>query len=375
MSTSRAGWPDHLALALSHQRLAEAARRDAASRETAARLEAQVATLTRELEARTGQRRVVGHSRQWQDVLAQAARVAQTETTVLLTGESGTGKEVIARFIHHASRRGQGRSSPSTARRCPISCSSRSCSATSAAPSPAPSRPSPAGSSRPTAACCSSTRSARWRPAFRRSCCACSRSASSMRLGGTRLQRCRHPRDRRNQPRPACRRCSAASSARTCTTGLAYSRSRCPRCASALDDIAGARGHVPRARSARRSAGRRRASRATRSDQLLRLPWPGNVRELRNAIERAVILADGGYIRSEHLPVSATRNAPRCRRLDQRPAARRRRQPGRDRAVAGDQSACAGASQQDAGCQAAQASRVRSSIRASEKCGLAETES
>ena len=54
---------DHLALALSHQRLAEAARRDAEARETAARLEAQVATLTRELEARTGQRRVVGHSR------------------------------------------------------------------------------------------------------------------------------------------------------------------------------------------------------------------------------------------------------------------------------------------------------------------------
>jgi transcriptional regulator with GAF, ATPase, and Fis domain len=40
-------------------------------------------------------------------------------------------------------------------------------------------------------------------------------------------------------------------------------------------------------------------------DQLLAYSWPGNVRELRNAIERAVILADGGYIRSEHLPVIA----------------------------------------------------------------------
>ena len=99
---------DHLALALSHERLAEAARSQAASRETAARLEAQVATLTRELEARTGQRRVVGQSKQWKDVLAHAARVAHTETTVLLTGESGTGKEVVARFIHHASRRSQG---------------------------------------------------------------------------------------------------------------------------------------------------------------------------------------------------------------------------------------------------------------------------
>jgi len=42
-------------------------------------------------------------------------------------------------------------------------------------------------------------------------------------------------------------------------------------------------------------------------DQLLSYAWPGNVRELRNAIERAVIMADGGYIRSEHLPVTGTR--------------------------------------------------------------------
>ena len=99
---------DLLALALSHQRIAEAARRDAAARETAAQLEARVATLTRELEAQTGRRRVVGQSPQWKSILVQAARVAQTETTVLLTGESGTGKEVIARFIYQGSRRKNG---------------------------------------------------------------------------------------------------------------------------------------------------------------------------------------------------------------------------------------------------------------------------
>src|SRR5258706_535029 len=43
---------------------------------------------------------------------------------------------------------------------------------------------------------------------------------------------------------------------------------------------------------------------------LVNYPWPGNVRGVRNAIGRAIILADGGYIRSEHLPVSATRKAP-----------------------------------------------------------------
>jgi transcriptional regulator with PAS, ATPase and Fis domain len=44
-------------------------------------------------------------------------------------------------------------------------------------------------------------------------------------------------------------------------------------------------------------------------DQLMTYAWPGNVRELRNAIERAVILADGGVIRGEHLPLSPLRTA------------------------------------------------------------------
>jgi transcriptional regulator with PAS, ATPase and Fis domain len=51
-------------------------------------------------------------------------------------------------------------------------------------------------------------------------------------------------------------------------------------------------------------------------EQLLAYRWPGNVRELRNAIERAVILADGGHIRSEHLPVANTRPAPPVAVLD-----------------------------------------------------------
>src|SRR2546430_8857897 len=37
-------------------------------------------------------------------------------------------------------------------------------------------------------------------------------------------------------------------------------------------------------------------------EHLLAHAWPGNVRELRNAVERALILCEGGLINPEHLP-------------------------------------------------------------------------
>lgn len=50
--------------------------------------------------------RVVAQDPASQNLFALAARVAQTDTTVLLTGESGVGKEVVARYIHgHSARR------------------------------------------------------------------------------------------------------------------------------------------------------------------------------------------------------------------------------------------------------------------------------
>jgi len=96
---------DHVALAVSHEQLADAARQVAEARARAERLESRVQSLVDELESRTGHARVVGQSAEWIDTLKKATQVAETETTVLLTGESGTGKEVVARFIHRASAR------------------------------------------------------------------------------------------------------------------------------------------------------------------------------------------------------------------------------------------------------------------------------
>jgi transcriptional regulator with PAS, ATPase and Fis domain len=39
-------------------------------------------------------------------------------------------------------------------------------------------------------------------------------------------------------------------------------------------------------------------------DWMLTYAWPGNVRELRNAVERAILLCDGGLIVREHLPAA-----------------------------------------------------------------------
>jgi transcriptional regulator with GAF, ATPase, and Fis domain len=99
---------DYMALALSHQRLSEAAERAAEARERAARLETRVQSLSDELSALGSHHRVVGESAGWRGALKQATQVASTDTTVLLQGESGTGKEVVARFIHRASPRRSG---------------------------------------------------------------------------------------------------------------------------------------------------------------------------------------------------------------------------------------------------------------------------
>lgn len=52
--------------------------------------------------------RVIAEDPASRNLFALATRVAQTDTTVLLTGESGVGKEVVARYIHNHSARRSG---------------------------------------------------------------------------------------------------------------------------------------------------------------------------------------------------------------------------------------------------------------------------
>jgi transcriptional regulator with GAF, ATPase, and Fis domain len=299
---------DHLALALSHERLAEAARRDAESREVAARLEAQVATLTRELESRSGHRRVVGRSRLWKDVLAHAARVARTETTVLLTGESGTGKEVIARFVHHASRRSDG---PFIA----INCAAlpdqlleselfgHERGAFTGAVAAKPGRIEQANGG-----VLFLDEVGEMAPAVQAKLLRVLEEREFMRLGSTRVLRAdirviaATNRDLHAAMRRGEFREDLYYRLGVFEIALPPLRDRIEDVLELADSFLEQIGQTV----GKPAAGIARDAK----DQLLGYAWPGNVRELRNAIERAVILADGGYIRSEHLPVTAPRSAP-----------------------------------------------------------------
>jgi two-component system response regulator HydG len=71
-------------------------------------LSARADQLARRLDAREGFGRIVAESAKMRTAIDQAQRVAATEETVLLLGESGTGKSLLARAIHHGSRRAAG---------------------------------------------------------------------------------------------------------------------------------------------------------------------------------------------------------------------------------------------------------------------------
>jgi transcriptional regulator with GAF, ATPase, and Fis domain len=97
-----------LVLAVEHQRLADEQQRAALAEASAQQLAQRVRSLRGVLEERFGFDTIQGRAPAFMAALEHARKVAPTETTVLLTGDSGTGKEVLARAIHHASGRGDG---------------------------------------------------------------------------------------------------------------------------------------------------------------------------------------------------------------------------------------------------------------------------
>ena len=299
---------DHVSLAISHQRLAEEERKAAEARERATLLEERVQALRDELAASRGYHRVLGESKKWKDVLNQAAKVAPTETTVLLTGESGTGKEVVARFLHRGSPRANG---PFVA----INCAAlpetlleselfgHEKGAFTGATTSRPGRIEQAAGG-----VLFLDEVGEMSPAVQAKLLRVLQERELQRLGGTR-------------PIKADVRVVAATNrdlATALTRGefredlyyrLSVFEIRLPPLRDRREDI------LPLAEAFLEEVGPvvgRPAAGISRQahEALLSYPWPGNVRELRNAVERATILCDGGLITLEHLPIHVGRPEP-----------------------------------------------------------------
>jgi len=72
------------------------------------RLRQENAALRDEVDKASMFEEIVGTSKSLKAVLARIAKVAPTDSTVLITGETGTGKELIARAVHKRSQRSGG---------------------------------------------------------------------------------------------------------------------------------------------------------------------------------------------------------------------------------------------------------------------------
>ncbi len=295
---------DRVALVLSHQRLAEEARVAAEARERAERLEATVEVLARELESQ-GRGAVIGVSRSWKDILLHVGRVAPSDTTVLITGESGTGKEVVSRLIHQGSPRAR---RPFVA----INCAAlpeelleselfghEKGAFTGAVAAKVGRVEQAAGGT------LFLDEIAEMSPLVQAKFLRVLQEREFQRVGGTRVQR-------------ADVRVVAATN-RDLESAIARGQFRedlyyrlnvfqlhIPPLRERPEDV------LPLAESfldeLGRTVGRPAAGIARDAREwLLAYSWPGNVRELRNAIERAILLCDGGLITRAHLPAAILR--------------------------------------------------------------------
>ncbi len=85
--------------------IAQAALRIQAVNEREARLEHENIELKRELSEKYRIANIIGNSSRMQEVYEMIHRVADSNATVLLRGESGTGKTMVAKSLHHNSKR------------------------------------------------------------------------------------------------------------------------------------------------------------------------------------------------------------------------------------------------------------------------------
>ena len=298
---------DHVALAVSHEQLADAARQVAEAHTRAERLESRVQSLVEELESKTGHGRVVGQSPEWLDTLKKATQVAETETTVLLSGDSGTGKEVVARFIHRASARKGG---PFVALNCaalPEQLLESELFGYERGAFTGAQQSKPGQIELAAGGVLFLDEVSEMSPSAQAKFLRVLQEREFSRLGGTRLLKANvriiaaTNRDLRKAVERGDFREDLFYRLQVFDIRLAPLRERKSDIVLLSDvflqEIAKSFGRPP--------AGLTRDAR----EALVEHDWPGNVRELRNALERAAILCEGGLISARHLSLYAPRHA------------------------------------------------------------------
>ena len=250
---------------------------------------------------------LVGKSPRMQEVYKTIGRIAGTDVTVLLRGESGTGKEVVARAIHHYSRRA---GKPFVA----VSCAAipatlarvRAVRPRARARSPTPTSGGSGASSWPTGAPSTSTRWATSGRSSSRSSSGSSRSGSSSASAAVR----RFAVDVR----------VVAATNRDLETLIRDGRFRedlyyrlnvvsltLPPLRERIEDVPFLVDHFLAKYEGELGE---RALAAEALERLMGYGWPGNVRELENVIQHAMVMAAGGVILPEHLPIAPGAGPP-----------------------------------------------------------------
>ena len=261
-------------------------------------LEQRVTRLRQELGDRYGFDRILGRAPALQDALARAAKVAPTATTVLLTGESGTGKELVARAIHQASPRAEG---PYVAINCaalPETLVESELFGHEKGAFTGADKATPGRFELAAGGTLFLDEVGELPPSVQAKLLRVLQEHEYQRVGGTATRRA----DVRFIT-ATNRDLAQAVAAGTFRPDLYYRLNvfsvHLPPLRERGEDILRLAEHFVQAFGVQFGKGEPGLSRDAQA-ALTRYPWPGNIRELANAIERAVILADGGLLTAAH---------------------------------------------------------------------------
>jgi transcriptional regulator with GAF, ATPase, and Fis domain len=291
-------------VALQHQRLADEQGQRARVEGRARQLEQRLVTLRQELGDRYGFERIIGRAPALREALDRAAKVAPTETTVLLSGESGTGKELVARAIHHASQRVDG---PYVAINCaalPETLVDSELFGHERGAFTGADKQKPGRFELAAGGTLFLDEVTELPPSVQAKLLRVLQEHEFQRVGGT------------DTLRADVRLITATN--RDLTRAVAEGKFRedlyyrlnvfqvhLPPLRERGDDVILLADHFVRELGARLGRGEPGFSRDAQ-DVLRGYPWPGNIRELENAVERALILAQGGLLTAAHLGVAAS---------------------------------------------------------------------